>query len=69
MAKIYIIKCPVCGQEFKVTKGILVKESVLNSIPEDRKEETPFNCPICGQTMSLEDEGFMDHVVAMMMVD
>lgn len=26
-------------------------------------------CPVCGQTMSLEDEGFMEHVVAMMMVD
>lgn len=69
MAKIYIVKCPVCGHEFKVTKGILVKESILNSIPEDRKDETAFDCPICGHTMSVEDKNFMKHVVAMMMAD
>ena len=69
MAKIYVIKCPVCGQEFKVTKGILVSESGLDSIPKDRKEETPFNCPICGHTMSVENEDFMEHVVTMMMAD
>ena len=69
MAKIYIVKCPTCGHEFKVTKGILVKESVLNSIPEDREEETPFNCPVCGHMMRIEDEDFMKRVVAMTMVD
>ena len=69
MAKIYIIKCPACGQEFEVTKGILVRESGLNSIPEARLDETPFDCPSCGHTMSLEDEGFMDLVVTMLMVD
>ena len=69
MAKIYIIKCPACGQEFEITKGILASESGLSPIPEDRLDETPFDCPLCGHTMSLEDEDFQDHVVAMMMVD
>ncbi len=69
MAKIYIIKCPACGQEFEITKGILASESGLSPIPEDRLDETPFDCPFCGHTMSLEDEGFRDHIVAMMMVD
>ena len=69
MAKVYIIKCPACGQEFEITKGILTSESGLSPIPEDRLDETPFDCPFCGHTMSLEDEDFRDHVVAMMMVD
>ena len=68
MAKVYIIECPVCGQEFEATKGILVSESGLDPIPEDRMEETPFCCPICGHTMSIGDEDFMDNVVSIMMV-
>ena len=69
MAKIYLVKCPVCGQEFEITKGILASESGLSPIPEDRLDETPFDCPFCGHTMSLDDGGLMEHVVAMMMVD
>lgn len=69
MAKIYTIKCPVCGQEFEVTKGILVNELNLNPIPKDRQEETPFDCPFCGHTMSIEDENFNTHIVSMMMAD
>ena len=69
MAKTYFIKCPACGQDFEVTKGILVSESGLNPIPKDRLDDTPFDCPFCGHTMSVEDEDFMEHVVTIMMVD
>lgn len=69
MAKVYNIKCPVCGQEFEVMKGILVSECNLDPIPDDRKDETPFDCPFCGHTMSIEDEDFNSHVVSIMMAD
>ena len=69
MAKIYSIVCPKCGHRFEVMKGILVSESGLDPIPEERLEETPFKCPVCGLEMSVEDEDFKKHVVAVMMAD
>lgn len=69
MAKTYVIKCPTCGQDFGVIKGILVSESEHNPIPKDRRDETPFDCPFCGHTMSLEDEVFNNHVISIIMVD
>ena len=69
MAKRYTIKCPVCLKEFEVMKGILVSESNLDLIPLDRLDETPFDCPFCGHTMSLEDEDFNSHVISIMMAD
>ena len=69
MAKSYIIECPVCGRDFQVTKGILVSESGLDPIPEDRLDETPFKCPFCGHTMSVKDNDFNTRIVSMMMAD
>ena len=69
MAKIYTINCPKCGNQFEVMKGILVNESNLDPIPEDRLEETPFKCPVCGLEMSTQDEDFNNHVEMMMMAD
>ena len=54
MAKVYTINCPKCGCQFEVMKGILVSESDLDPIPEERQEETPFTCPICGQKMFVQ---------------
>ena len=69
MAKIYSIVCLKCGHRFEVMKGILVRESGMDPIPEERLEETPFKCPVCGLEMSVEDEDFKKHVVAVMMAD
>ena len=69
MAKIYTINCPKCGHQFEVMKGITVKESDLDPIPEERMEETPFTCPICGLVMSTQDKDFNDHVEMVLMVD
>ena len=69
MAKEYTIICPKCGHSFEVMKGILVNEAGLDPIPEDRKEETPFKCPVCGLVMSTQDEDFHQHVESIMMVD
>lgn len=69
MAKVYTINCPICGHQFEVMKGILVSESNLDPIPEDRLEETPFTCPVCGLEMSTQDPDFNDHVEMVIMVD
>ena len=69
MAKIYTIVCPECGHRFEQMKGILVSEAGQGSVPEDRREETPFRCPACGFTLSTEDEDFNKHVESVMMVD
>ena len=69
MAKVYTINCPKCGCQFEVMKGILVSESDLDPIPEERQEETPFTCPICGLEISTQDPDFNDHVEIVMMVD
>ena len=69
MEKVYIINCPKCGHQFEVMKGVLMSEANLNPIPEDRLEETPFRCPVCGLEMSTQDADFNDHVETIMMVD
>lgn len=69
MAKVYTVNCPKCGLQFEVMKGILVSESNLDPIPEERLEETPFTCPVCGLVMSTQDPDFNDHVEMVMMVD
>ena len=69
MAKIYSIVCPKCGHRVEIMKGILVSESGMDPIPEERLEETPFKCPVCGLEMSVEDEDFNKHVAAVMMAD
>ena len=69
MAKVYTVNCPKCGHQFEVMKDILVSESNLDPIPEERLEETPFTCPICGLEMSTQDPDFNDHVEMVMMVD
>ena len=69
MATLYTIICPECGFEFNVLKGIRMSEAHLNPIPEDRLEETPFICPMCGLEMSTQDEDFHDHVTEVAMID
>ena len=46
-----------------------MSEAGLDPIPEERREETPFKCPVCGLVMSVEDEDFNQHVESIMMVD
>ena len=69
MATLYTIICPKCGCEFEVMKGILMSEAHLDPIPEERLEETPFTCPVCGLEMSTRDENFHDHVAEVAMID
>ena len=61
--------CPKCGCKFDVMKGILMSEAHLDSIPDDRKMETPFSCPDCGHTMSTEDKDFKQHIETIIMAD
>ena len=46
-----------------------MSECDLEEIPEDRKEETPFNCPHCKHQMSVLDEDFDDNVEVITMAD
>lgn len=69
MATIYTIICPKCGHKFEVTKGILMSEANLDPVPEERKEETPFKCPVCGLEMSTQDEDFNQHCESVIMAD
>ena len=69
MAVLYTIKCPKCEQEFDVAKGVLMSWDFSKPIPDEFKEETPFNCPNCGHTMCVNDEGFMDNVLNTMYAD
>ena len=69
MATIYTMICTECGKKFEVMKGILMSESDLNQIPEDRQEETPFNCPNCKHQMSAKDTDFKAHVESVIMID
>ena len=38
-------------------------------IPEELREETPFDCPDCGHTMCVKDENFRDNVIDIMHCD
>ena len=68
MATIYEIKCPKCGEQFQVMKGILMSEC-NKPIPHDRKEDTPFNCPKCGKKFCVYDDDFQSYVESVIMAD
>ena len=63
MAQFYTIKCPKCGEEFGIVKGVLMCWDFMKPIPEELEEETPFNCPKCNHEMCVLDENFRDNVV------
>ena len=63
MAQLYTINCPKCGAKFCIGKGVLMSWDFSKPIPEDMREDTPFDCPICKHTMCVKDENFRDHVV------
>ncbi len=69
MAQVYRIKCPKCGQEFEVSKGVLMSWDFSKPIPRELREETPFNCPCCGHQMCVLDEDFHAHVSGVVMMD
>lgn len=69
MAQLYTIKCPVCGEEFNVGKGITMNWDPAIPIPEQAKEETPFNCPKCGRKMCVLDDDFNENVTSVLFVD
>ena len=69
MAQIYTIRCPKCGKEYEVMKGILMSEEHLNPLPKDRKEETPVKCPKCGFELSILDERYKDCIMLTMLAD
>ena len=69
MAKLYTIKCPKCGTVFSVTKGVLMNWDFSQPIPEEARDETPFNCPNCQHTMCVLDEDFNDHVEKVLFAD
>ena len=69
MAQLFEIKCPKCGEEFEITKGVLMSWDFSKPIPVDLREETPFNCPNCQHTMCVRDEEFNDHVENVIFAD
>ena len=69
MASSYCIKCPKCGTEFEVTKGVLMSWDPSEPIPEELLDETPFNCPNCKHTMCVLDKDFYKHVTLAANVD
>ncbi len=69
MAQLYIIKCPQCGHEFEVSKGVLMSWDFSKPIPKELQDETPFNCPNCKHQMCVLDDDFHDHVVRTLLMD
>ena len=69
MATIYTMICPECGRKVDVLKGILMSETGLDPIPEERQMETPFSCPDFGHIMSTEDKDFKQHIETIIMAD
>ena len=63
MAQLYTIKCPECGKVFSIVKGVLMTWDFSKPIPEELRDETPFNCPKCNHEMCVLDENFRDNVV------
>ena len=68
MAQIYTIKCPKCGKEFEVMKGILMSE-VGKEVPADRDESVPAVCPTCTLKIDLQDPENQQHIKCIMMAD
>ena len=69
MAQLYTIKCPKCGTVFGIGKGVLMSWDFSKPIPEDLRDETPFDCPTCKHTMCVKDEDFHDHVIEVIHAD
>ena len=69
MARLYTIKCPKCGTEFGIGKGVFMSWDFSEPIPEDLLDETPFNCPNCNHIMCVKDEDFNDHVIHVVYMD
>lgn len=68
MAQIYTIKCPNCGKEFEVMKGILMSE-VGKEVPADRDESVPAVCPTCKLKIDLQDPESQPYIKCIMMAD
>ena len=69
MAELFTIKCPKCGEEFEITKGVLMSWDFNKPIPEELQEETPFNCPKCNHEMCVLDDDFHDYVLQVINAD
>ena len=69
MTILYTIKCPKCGEQFSVPKGVLRSWDFSQPIPEEYRDETPFICPNCNHTMSVMDEDFDNHVLDRLYAD
>lgn len=69
MAHIYTIRCPKCGKEYEVMKGILMSECGLDPMPKEREFETPVKCPKCGFEFSIQDEKYQENVMLTMLAD
>ena len=69
MAQLYTIKCPKCGEKFGICKGVLMSWDFSKPIPDELKEETPFDCPFCNHTMSIKDKNAKDFVVDVIYAD
>lgn len=69
MAQLYTIKCPKCGKQFGVAKGVFMSWDFTKPIPEELCEETPFNCPHCNHKMCVIDKDFRDNVVDVIFSD
>ena len=69
MAQLYTIKCPNCGKEFKVGKGVFMSWDFTKPIPKELREETPFNCPHCNHKMSVRDKHFDDYILDVIFID
>lgn len=68
MAQIYTVKCPKCGKEFEVMKGILMSE-VGKEVPADRDESVPAVCPTCKLKIDLQDPANDKYIVGIIMAD
>ena len=69
MAQLYTIKCPKCGCVFGIGKGVLMSWDFSKPIPEDLRDEMPFNCPDCKHRMCVKDEHFLNCVVTVVDAD
>lgn len=69
MAQLYTIKCPQCGEVFKVGKGVFMSWDFTMPIPKDLLGETPFECPTCKHKMCVLDDDFNDNVLEVLFID
>ena len=69
MAQLYTIKCPKCEEQFSIAKGVLMSWDFTRPIPEDLRDETPFNCPKCNHTMSVLDDDFRNNTLEVLFAD